>query len=332
MELPVIGMGTFGSDKYDEAVVADAVDCALKAGYRLFDCASVYGNEALIGEVFSAALNSGIVKREDLVIMSKVWNDMHGEGKVIESCLKTLEDLKVGYLDVYFVHWPYPNHHARGCDVTSRSGDSRPFFAEEFAKVWKQMEELKKRGLVKEIAVSNMTVAKLKAVLPLCGIRPYAIETELHPTFQQKELCAFCRAEGIKIIGYCPLGSPNRPERDRTPDDVADTQVPEIVAIAKKYGCHPAEICLAWAIRNGHTPIPFASQKKNIVANLTVADRIRLTQSEADVIASLDSGNRLIKGQVFLWNGSEDWHDLWDEDGQIAEWRFEKGKWYKKED
>lgn len=331
MELPVIGMGTFGSDKYDENVVANAVGYALECGCRLFDCASVYGNEAQIGEIFTNAFRKGTVRREDLVVMSKVWNDMHGEGKVEESCLKSIKDLNVGYLDVYFLHWPYPNYHAKGCDVTSRSEDSKPFFIEDFMAVWRQMESLKKKGLVKEIAVSNMTVAKMKAVLPLCEIKPYANEMELHPTFQQKELYDLCKAEGIKIVGYCPLGSPNRPERDRTAEDIADTQVPEIVAMAEKRGCHPAEICLAWAIQKGHTPIPFASKERNIKNNLSVADRIKLTDDEMKTIASLDSGNRLIKGQVFLWKGTEDWRELWDEDGKIANWQFNKDKWYKKE-
>lgn len=331
MVLPAIGMGTFGSDKYDENVVAHAVEYALNKGCRLFDCASVYGNEAQIGDVFSKAFEEGKVKREDIVVMSKVWNDMHKEGKVEESCLKTIKDLKVGYLDVYFVHWPYPNYHAKGCDVTSRSADSKPFFTEDFMSVWRQMEELRDKGLVREIAVSNMTVAKMKAVLPLCRIKPYAIEMELHPTFQQKELYDLCVAEGIKIVGYCPLGSPNRPERDRTAEDIADTQVPEIVAMAEKRGCHPAEICLAWAIQKGHTPIPFASKERNISNNLTVADRIRLSDEEMNTIASLDANNRLIKGQVFLWKGTEDWHDLWDEDGKIAKWQLKNDKWLKKE-
>lgn len=331
MDLPTIGMGTFGSDKYDEETVAHAVEHALRSGCRLFDCASVYGNEKQIGDVFEKAFREGVVKREDIVVMSKVWNDMHGEGQVEISCRQTIEDLKVGYLDVYFVHWPFPNYHAKGCDGNSRNADSKPFFVNDFMSVWRQMERLKEKGLVKEIAVSNMTVAKMRAVLPLCNTKPYANEMELHPTFQQKELYGLCKDEGIKIIGYCPLGSPNRPERDRTEADVADTCVPEIVAIAEKHGCHTAEICLAWAIQKGHTPIPFASKERNIENNLTVADRILLTDEEMDIIASLDSDNRLIKGQVFLWQGAEDWRELWDYDGKIVLWQSEKDKWIKKE-
>lgn len=331
MELPKIGKGTFGSDKYDESVVAQSVENALSMGYRLFDCASVYGNEKQIGEVFARAMQEGIVKREEIIVMSKVWNDMHGEGQVIASCKQTLQDLGLDYLDVYFVHWPFPNYHAKGCDVTSRSADSKPFFVEDFMVVWRQMEWLKRNGYVREIAVSNMTIPKFEAILPLCEIQPFANEMELHPTFQQKELYAYCQQHGIRIVGYCPLGSPNRPERDRTAEDIADTQVDVIRDIAKAHNCHPAEVCLAWAIGKGHTPIPFASQERNLRSNLAVAQNVVLTQQEMEAIAAIDQNNRLIKGQVFLWRGSDDWHDLWDEDGKLAPWQFDKDQWIKKE-
>ena len=108
-EIPCIGMGTFGSDRFTPEQVSSAVAGAIRAGYRLFDCASVYGNEDLIGKVFEDAIASGEVKREELFITSKVWNDMHGRGDVLLSCAKSLRDLRIDYLDFYFVHWPFPN-------------------------------------------------------------------------------------------------------------------------------------------------------------------------------------------------------------------------------
>lgn len=327
MELPKIGMGTFGSDRYDEQTVANAVREAIRLGYRMFDCASVYANESDIGEVFASAFKDGEVVREDIVVMSKVWNDMHGEGDVIKSCLKTLEDLKLEYLDVYFMHWPFPNYHAKGCSVDSRNAKSKPFFVEDFMQAWREMEWLKTKGYVREIAMSNMTIAKFEAVLPQCNIMPYAHEMELHPSFQQKELFEYCKAKGMKVIGYCPLGSPNRPERDRTPEDVADTQMDVIVKIADTHSCHPAEICLAWAIERGHIPIPFASKSVNLKKNLFAAENIRLSEEEMSQIAKLDCGNRLVKGHVFLWNGATDWTALWDMDGKLANWTCKDGTW-----
>lgn len=106
----------------------------------------MYGNEKEIGDVFASAFADGIVRREDVTVMSKVWNDCHGEGRIAESCKQSLSDLGLEYLDVYFMHWPFPNYHARGCGGDSHNLDSRPFFAEEFSKAWRQMEELKRGG------------------------------------------------------------------------------------------------------------------------------------------------------------------------------------------
>lgn len=325
-----IGMGTFGSDRYDEDVVANAVYEAIKIGYRMFDCASVYGNEKQIGEVFKKAFDEGLVKREDLYITSKVWNDKHGEGKVIESCLQSVEDLGIGYIDLYFMHWPYPNYHAKGCDVNSRSADSKPFFVEDYMTAWRQMEELKDRGIVRDIAMSNMTIPKFEAVLPLCRIKPVAHEMELHPSFQQKELFDYCVSKGIKPIAYCPLGSPNRPDRDKEEDDVVDMQMPEIVRIAEKYGMHPAEVCLKWAIQRGQIPIPFASKAKNLLSNFRVVDSKPLSDEDMLEISKADKNCRLVKGHVFLWKGAKDWHDLWDEDGKLPAYELKNDVWIKK--
>lgn len=328
MELPKIGMGTFGSDKYSASTVAGAVKCALDSGYRLFDCASVYGNEGEIGEVFNAAFAKGRAKRMDIFIMSKLWNDSHG--RVAESCEKSISDLKADYLDVYFMHWPFPNTHAAGCGGNSRDENSRPFIKEEFLSVWSEMEKLKKRGLVREIALSNMTVPKLEAVWDDMTTKPYALESELHPSFAQRELVALCAAKKVINIGYCPLGSPNRPQRDVAEGDIADTTMPQVTEIARSRGVSPAEICLAWAVNNGIIPIPFSSDPAHIACNLKAAD-IVLTPAEKELLLGADCGNRLIKGQVFLWAGSDSWRDLWDEDGRLACWEETGGVWRKKQ-
>lgn len=318
-QIPCIGMGTFGSDKFTPAQVSAAVAGAIRAGYRLFDCASVYGNEDLIGEVFEQAINEGTVSREELIITSKVWNDMHGRGDVLLSCAKSLRDLRLDYLDFYFVHWPFPNYHAPFCDGDSRNPDSRPFSADEFISTWRQMERLYDMGLVRNLGMSSMTIPKLEAVLPLCRVKPAVVELELHPCFQQQELFDYVISKGIQPIGFCPVGSPARPERDTTPDDVADTQVPEVVEIAKAHGVHPAIVCLKWAAQRGQIPIPFSVNEEHYTANLRCVTEDPLTDEEMEKMKLAERNCRLIKGQVFLWPGAESWHDLWDEDGMITE-------------
>lgn len=317
-EIPCIGMGTFGSDRFTPEQISNAVAGAIRCGYRLFDCASVYGNEDQIGQVFADAFAEGVVKREELHITSKVWNDMHGKGDVLLSLAKTLKDLQLDYVDTYFLHWPFPNYHAPGCDGDSRNPDSKPFSVEEFMNTWRQLERIHDMGLAKNIGMSNMTIPKLEAVLPLCRVKPALIEMELHPCFQQPELYDYCVERGIQPVGFCPIGSPTRPDRDTTPDDIADIQVPELVAIAKAHNVHPAVICLKWAVQRGQIPIPFSIYENEYVSNLRSTVEDPLTDEEMATLKSIDKNCRLIKGQVFLWPGATDWQDLWDLDGTIT--------------
>lgn len=316
--MPAIGMGTFGSDRFTAEQVSNAVAGAIEVGYRMFDCAAVYGNEDLIGNVFQQAFDKGTVKREELFITTKVWNNMHGQGDVLLSCAKSLRDLRLNYIDLFFIHWPFANYHAPGCDGDARNPDSTPFSVDAFMATWRQCERLVDMGLVKYIGMSSMTIPKLEAVLPLCRIKPAAIEMELHPSFQQQALFDYILAHDIQPIGFCPIGSPTRPDRDKTPDDVVDIQMPEVVEIAKAHGVHPAVICIKWAAQRGQTPIPFSVYENEYVSNLKCVTEDPLTQAEMESIRLADKNCRLIKGQVFLWPGANDWHDLWDEDGTIT--------------
>ena len=317
-EIPCIGMGTFGSDRFAPDQVSSAVAGAIRCGYRLFDCASVYGNEEQIGRVFAQAFAEGVVRREELHITSKVWNDMHGKGDVLLSLAKTLKDLQLDYVDTYFLHWPFPNYHAPGCDGDSRNPDSKPFSVAEFMATWRQLERIHDMGLARNIGMSNMTIPKLEAVLPLCRVKPALIEMELHPCFQQPELYDYCAERGIQPVGFCPIGSPNRPDRDKTEDDIADLQVPELVEIARVHNVHPAVVCLKWAVQRGQIPIPFSVDEAHYVSNLRCTVEDPLTEEEMAVLKSVDKNCRLIKGQVFLWPGAAGWQDLWDLDGTIT--------------
>jgi len=317
-QMPCIGMGTFGSDRFTAEQVSDAVAGAIEVGYRMFDCAAVYGNEDRIGKVFKNAFDKGIVKREELFITTKVWNNMHGKGDVLLSMAQSLKDLQLDYIDAFFVHWPFPNYHAPGCDGDARNPDSTPFSVEAFMKTWQQCERLVDMGLAKYIGMSSMTIPKLEAVLPLCRIKPAVIEMELHPSFQQPELYDYVVSKGIAPIGFCPIGSPTRPDRDKTEDDVVDIQMPAVVEVAKAHGVHPAIVCIKWAVQRGQTPIPFSVHENEYTSNLKCVTEDPLTDEEMAKIKAADADCRLIKGQVFLWEGAKDWRDLWDLDGTIT--------------
>jgi len=317
-QIPVVGLGTFGSDHVSHDAAAEAVLGAAAAGYRHFDCASVYQNENHIGGALRQIMRDG-VSRDDLWINSKVWNDCHAPESVFESCERSLDDLRLDYLDLYFVHWPFPNFHPPGCTVESRSPDARPYIHAAFMKTWEAMENLLALGLVRNIGTSNMTIAKLDLLLRDASVKPACNEMELHPHFQQPELFDYVTAHGIVPIGYSPLGSPGRPERDRTSEDTVDIEDPVILSIAKAHGMHPAVVCIKWAVQRGQIPIPMSTNPRNYTANLRAAVEDPLTSAEMAAIAKIDRGCRLIKGQVFLWESAKGWEDLWDLDGVIAQ-------------
>ncbi|MGD8805615.1 MAG: aldo/keto reductase [Chloroflexota bacterium] len=316
--IPAVGLGTFGSDRFSGPEIAAAVKEAIALGYRHIDCASVYGNEQLIGRSLADVLASGLVKREELWITSKLWNDKHAEEDVIPACRETLADLGLQYLDLYLIHWPFPNHHDPGVDVNARDPHAVPYIHENYMKTWRQMEKLVDLGLVRHIGTSNMSQAKLTLLLRDARIKPAANEMELHPHFQQSELFQFCLDKNIMPIGFSPIGSPQRPDRDTTPDDTVDIEDPVIVEIAGRHGVHPALICIKWAVQRGQVPIPFSVKRDQYRSNLEAAVVDPLSEEEMVAIAAIDKNCRLIKGQVFLWEGAAGWEDLWDPDGVIV--------------
>jgi alcohol dehydrogenase (NADP+) len=123
---------------------------------------------------------------------------------------------------------------------------------------------------------------------------------------------------GIVVIGYCPIGSPNRPERDKASGDVVDIELPEVAAIAAAHGIHPALVCLKWAVQRGQIPIPFSVHEKNYRSNLRAVVEDPLSEAEMASLSGAERNCRLVKGQVFLWSGAKDWEDLWDTDGRIT--------------
>jgi diketogulonate reductase-like aldo/keto reductase len=310
-------LGTFGSDMVSATEIAAAVLDAAKLGYRQFDCASVYGNEAHIGEALESICGV-IAPRQDFWITSKLWNDKHAPKDVESSCKQSLRDLRLEYLDIYLVHWPFPNYHPPGCNVDVRSPDARSYIHSEFMETWGAMEKLVAQGLVRHIGTSNMTVPKLELLLKDARVPPACNEMELHPHFQQPEFLQYLLSKQIQPIGYCPLGSPGRPERDRTPSDTSPLDDVVIRAIAEDHHAHAAEVCLKWAVQRGEVAVPFSVNPRNYAANLRAVVEDPLSQDEMERISAADRRCRLIKGQVFLWRQNQSWHDLWDENGIIT--------------
>ena len=237
---------------------------------------------------------------------------------MIPACEQSLRDLQLDYLDLYLIHWPFPNFHAPGVDVSSRDPHAQPYIHENFMKTWRQLETLVDQGKVRHIGTSNVTIPKLKLILRDARIQPAASEMELHPHFQQPELFRFVLDSGMIPVGFSPIGSPERPDRDKMQDDTVDIQDPVVVEIAQRHGVHPAVVCVKWAVQRGQVPIPFSTRRSYYLSNLQAVVSDPLSADEMQALAGIDKNCRLIKGQVFLWKEGQSWEALWDEDGEIT--------------
>ena len=309
--LPYVGIGTFGSDWLSPQKIAEIVSVALDEGYRHVDCAAVYGNQPEIGQVLKEKFQSGKLKREEVHITSKLWNSDHN--CVRQACEKSLKELHLSYLDLYLVHWPFPNHHDPGVTVHSRDPNAKGFEVNEFVQnTWREMEKLVEDGLCKAIGVSNFTKHKLQQLLPLCKIRPAVNQYERHPFLQQQELFDFCQKEGIAVTGSAPLGAGDRPERDRTNDDPIVMASDVVKKIAAETGASVAQVILRWATQTGGIVVPKGINVEQIQDNL-LSLNLTLSDHHLQELRSLDQHARLIKGQVFCWKDNQSWKELWDE-------------------
>jgi alcohol dehydrogenase (NADP+) len=173
-------------------------------------------------------------------------------------------------------------------------------------------------GLVRHLGTSNMTIPKLRLLLRDAKIMPACNEMELHPHFQQPELFRFVVDNGMAPIGFSPIGSPARPDRDRTKSDTVDIEDPIIIQIAQRLKVHPAVVCIKWAVQRGQIPIPFSVNRRNYLSNLQAVVADPLTENDMQALARIDRNCRLIKGDVFLWKNDQTWEDLWDLHGDVT--------------
>ncbi|KAF2083281.1 Aldo/keto reductase [Saccharata proteae CBS 121410] len=253
----LLGFGTWNL-KVSPENTTGAVSLAIQHGYRHIDCAAIYGNEPAVGKGIADGLERTGLKREDLWITSKLWNDHHGGGKEAEEGLnKTLEDLGVGYLDLYLMHWP----------VGGKSNEL------DYIPTWHGMEKLLKTNKVKNIGVSNFSPHQLKALIKSSTVKPAVHQMELHPYLQQTEWVEFHHEHGIHVTAYSPLGNSNPTYHGssrgantrKTPPLLLENEA--LGRIAQARNCTPAQVALAWGMQRGTSVIPKSSHETWIVEN-----------------------------------------------------------------
>jgi diketogulonate reductase-like aldo/keto reductase len=252
ISMPLLGLGVYlvppGRETYQ------AVRTALEVGYRLIDTASFYRNEEDVGK---AVRDSGI-RREEVFITTKLWNEDHGYDSTLKAFDASLERLGFGTVDLYLIHFP----------MTNVREDS-----------WRALEHILEGGRARAIGVSNYTERHLKELLGQAGIVPAVNQVEFSPFLYQRKLLAYCRKNRIQLEAYAPLTAGER---------LLD---PRITAIAKKHGRTNAQVMLRWAIQHGVVAIPKSTHPERIAENGRIFD-FELPAEDVTELDGLDDGFR----------------------------------------
>ncbi|MFJ7983442.1 aldo/keto reductase [Lysinibacillus xylanilyticus] len=257
LEMPLIGYGVFRVPEGDD--LAEAVKTAIAKGYRSIDTAQVYRNEESVGRGIRAAIDEGLVTREELFVTSKVWNDGLSYEETLAAYDSSLEKLGLDYLDLYLVHWP-------GIDTN-------------YINVYKALEKIYQDGRVRSIGVSNFHVHHLENLLKETSVVPVINQIEFHPHLTQEEVRAYCKEKGIQVEAWSPLMNGSLLEESL------------IQQLASKYGKTPAQIVLRYDVQHGVVTIPKTMTPARMTENLTVFD-FALTDEEMAQLDTLNDGLR----------------------------------------
>jgi len=316
LRLPPVGLGCWKSAPGE---VHNAVKEALLFGCKLIDGAAAYGNEVEVGAAISEAIAERVVTRDELWVVSKLFNTHHvwdgDTSRPREGLEKTLRDLGLEHLDLYLMHWP----------VAIEQKDLKPFgglrlpdgtpnpkltLRIEFVDTWREMLQMKKAGLVKHLGVSNFTIEQLEELRRhFPHDMPEVNQVELHPYLAQPELVSYCKAKGIALMAYSPLGSGDSysgksfPPVGTGPFECPDGGTPllqnrVVHAVADRHGATAAQVLIAWSVHNGFCCLPKSVQPHRIAQNIAAATSFTLNEADIAELSTLDCGWRYGIGYV----------------------------------
>ncbi|KAL3511232.1 hypothetical protein ACH5RR_030633 [Cinchona calisaya] len=304
--MPVLGFGTTSDPPVEAEITKLAVLQAIEVGYRHFDTASQYNTEQPLGEAIIEAINKGLIKsREELFITSKLWcSDAHAP-LVLPAVQKTLQNLKMDYIDLYLIHWP----------VSSKPGiyeypiKKEDFLPMDFKAVWAAMEECQKLGLTKSIGVSNFSCQKLTEILSIAKIPPAVNQVEVNPCWRQEKLIDFCMENEIAVVAYSPLGAAGifcGTNRVMESDYLRD--------IAEYRGKTVAQVSLRWALEQCIGVVAKSFNKERMIENLEIFDWKLNIEEHKKIIMILQARACLGIDYTSPYGPYKTIDDLWDGD------------------
>lgn len=306
-QIPALGLGTWKSKPGE---VRKAVYWAIQAGYRHIDGAAIYQNEKEVGQGIADAIEAGLVKRKDLFVTSKLWNNSHRHEDVHLAIEKSLSDLRLDYLDLYLIHWPIA--FKPGIGFAQKREDFFTYHDVPLSQTWEAMQEVQIKGLAKHIGVSNFNQAKLGEVMKIGGQIPEMNQVEMHPFLPQEGLVEFCAANGILMTAYSPLGSPDS-RNEKHVNDPKLLENPVVLEIAKKHGVSAGQVLITWSIERDIAVIPKSANENRIKENFE-SSKIKLDAQDMMELRDIGVSHRFVDGSFFTGpNSPYKQTDLWDQ-------------------
>lgn len=261
-----------------------AIKDAIDVGYRLFDTAFLYGNEDVVGQAISEKIAEGVVTRDDIFIISKLWGIHHDQ--VERACRDSCKRLNVDFVDLYLFHFPVSFVYRSDDDKWPKENSDS--LDKDYMDVWREMEKLVHLGLAKSIGVSNFNAQQIQRVFDLAAIKPTYHEIEFHPAFCRYDLLKLCKNLNIAVLGYCPLGRHKAEKQE--PKFLYDAKVQQIAA---KHSKSNAQIALRFGVQSGVIPIPKSATKTRLEDNIKVFD-FELSNDEMDVLKNFHADQNQI--------------------------------------
>jgi len=314
--MPPVGFGLWKIPRED---TADAVVEAIRAGYRHFDSAADYANEAETGEGIARAISEDLVTRDELWITSKLWNTFHAPEHVEEACRKTLADLQVECLDLYLIHFPialeyvpieerYPPEWLFNPDAAKP--EMRPAKVPLY-QTWHAMEALVEKGLVNRIGVCNYNTGLIHDLMSYATIRPSHLQIESHPYLTQEKLIRCANGYGIDVTAFSPLGAQSYFELNMAEQGESLLGAAPVMVAAQAHDKTPAQVLLKWGVQRGTSIIPKTTKPERMRENLAIDD-FELSAVEMAAISALNQDRRFNDPGVFAEAAFGRFHPIYD--------------------